>query len=148
MVLKIFSYKPDQGRFSRGLSFWLLTGLSYFGCRTLYFFLHWSWAKDNLLEEPIPIINTPLNPALIISVGLFLIIEWLIVKLVVNRPKVGDLLIETETEMKKVTWPSWNDAFNSSLVVLVAVIFFMILLGLSDFLLNQVFSKFIFGLTS
>jgi len=145
MAFQFFKYKPDQGRISRGIAFWLLTGLAYFGCRTLYFFLHWEWAKENLLSEKMPVLDIPLNWALIISVAVFLVVTGFIMSRVVNRPKMGDLLVETETEMKKVTWPSWDDAFNSSLVVLVGVIFFMILLGFSDVILNQIFSKFIFG---
>ena len=70
-------------------------------------------------------------------------IWWLI--WFINRPKLGGLLIDTETEMKKVTWPSWRDSFNSSLVVLVAVIFFMLFLGATDIVMNFVFSKIIFG---
>jgi len=144
-TFKFFSYKPDQGRFTRGVAFWLLTALSYFGCKTLYFFLHWDWAKQNLLGQNIPILNIPLSPGLIVSVGVFIAGEILISRLIVNRPKMCDLLIETETEMKKVTWPSWNDALNSSIVVLFTVIFFMILLGFSDFLLTKIFSGFIFS---
>ena len=73
-----------------------------------------------------------------LALELFLI--WMI-----NRPKLGGLLIETETEMKKVSWPSWSDAFNSSLVVLVAVIFFMLFLGLARIVLIFIFDKIIFG---
>lgn len=147
MAFDFFSYKSDQGRFSRGLAFWLLTALAYYGCRTFYFFImQWSWAKENMLDQKMPILDMPLNLALIVSLVLFLVVELVIFKLVVNRPKVGDMLIETETEMKKVTWPSWNDAFNSSIVVLIAVIFFMILLAISDFLLSQVFDYGVFGM--
>ena len=146
MAFNFFTYKSDQGRFARGCAFWLLTALSIYGCRTLFYYLQkWSWAKTGLLEDNIPIINTALNPAFIIGVGLFLVVEYFIVKVIVNKPKSCDLLIETETEMKKVTWPSWNDALNSSLIVLLAVIFFMALLGCSDLILNIFFSEFIFG---
>ncbi len=144
MAFSFFSYKPDQGRFARGLAFWLLTGLTYFGCTTFYYFLHWSWATDNLIDRTIPILDIPLNPALVISVVLFLFVVFMILKLVVNKPSVGTMLIDTETEMKKVTWPTWNDAFNSSLIVIAAVVFFAILLGLSDIILNKVFLDFIF----
>jgi len=145
MAFNIFRYKSEQGKLARGIAFWLLTALSGWGCRTLFYFLHWDWATQNLLNENIPIIDTPLSPALIISIVLFFVFELIIIHWVVNRPKIGDLLIETEIEMKKVTWPSWNDAFNSSIVIFIAVIFFMVLLGLSDFLFNQFFSEIVFG---
>ncbi len=149
MAFKFFSYKSDQGRFARGAAFWLLTALSVYGCRTLFYYLQqWSWAKGGFLEENIPIINTALSPAFVIAVVFFLIVEYGIIRWVVNKPRSCDLLIETGTEMKKVTWPSWSDAFNSSLIVLLAVIFFMALLGSSDLLLNLFFTKFVFGVGS
>ena len=144
MNLSIYRYKPDQGRLSRGVAFWLVSAVIYYGCRTLYFFLHWPWAKSNLIEEHIPIADVPLNMALILSFVVFLAAEWGLVWMI-NRRKMGELLIETETEMKKVSWPSWNDSFSSSIVVLIAVIFFMIFLGFSDALLHRVFSNIIFG---
>ena len=144
MNLSIYRFKQDQGRLSRGIAFGLSACLLYYGCWTLFYFLHWSWAKENLIDRLIPIVNLPLNPALLISIALFFGGMWGLIWFV-NRPGLGTLLIETETEMKKVTWPSWRDSFNSSLVVLLAVIFFMIYLGATDILLNFVFSKVIFG---
>jgi hypothetical protein len=34
-----------------------------------------------------------------------------------RRPTVADLLIDTETELRKVTWPTVPEAVNSSIVV-------------------------------
>lgn len=145
MAFNVFKYKTDQGRLARGLTFWLLTALAFYGCRTLYLFLlGWSWPAQKLVSEPIPILDAPLNPAFIISVAVFILSEKVILSWFINRPKMTDLLIETETEMKKVTWPSWNDALNSSFVVIVGMIFFMILLGVSDYLLNKFFSIIVF----
>jgi len=36
---------------------------------------------------------------------------------VLNRPKSVDLLIETEQEMKKVTWPTLPEVWNATVVV-------------------------------
>lgn len=143
MNLSIYRYKPEQGRLTRGIGFLLCSILWMYGCRTFYFFLHWPWATGKMMEDVIPIINQPLNPAFIISCGLFVAGELVIIWFV-NRPKLGTLLIETETEMKKVTWPSWGESFNSSLVVLVAVIFFMIFLGAADIFFKIMFSDIIF----
>lgn len=38
-----------------------------------------------------------------------------------NRPRAANFLIETDAELRKVTWPNWKDAWNSALVVLVFV---------------------------
>ncbi len=116
----------------------MLAALFFYGSRSLYGFLHWSWAQDNLIGGKIPIVNLPLNLSLIFSVAVFVLlmaaVTWFI-----NQNKLGSLLIETETEMKKVTWPSWNESFNSSIIVLVAVIFFMIFLGFADIVFNKIF---------
>lgn len=145
MRLSIYQVKPDQGRITRGSAFWLSALLIYYGCRTLYFFLSWDWAQKNFLEDTlIPVVNVPLNMTLIISTVVFLLMIWVVIKLI-NSEKLGNLLIETETEMKKVTWPSFNESFNSSIVVLIAVIFFLIFLGLADFCLNKIFAEMIFG---
>lgn len=144
MNLSIYKYKQDQGRYARGVTMLLMTILWYYGCWTLYYFLHWPWAQGKLVDALIPVVNLPINPALIISIVAFFAGELLMIKYL-NRPKFCNLLIETETEMKKVTWPSWGDSFNSSIVVLIGVIFFMIYLGCADILLNIIFSKIIFG---
>ena len=144
MNLSIFRFKPDQGRLARGAAFWLTTALVFYGCQTLYLFLQWGWAQEKLVEWEIPVFNLPVNLALIISVVVFLGFETLLLKLI-NSVKLGTLLIETETEMKKVTWPSVSDSFNSSMVVLIAVIFFMLFLGISDIVLHFIFKDIIFG---
>ena len=144
MKLSIYQYKPDQGRLARGMAFWLITALNYYGCRTLYYYLSWDWAQNPLIEKRIPIVNIPLNPTFVISSVVFLAFVYLVIRLI-NSAKLGTLLIETETEMKKVTWPTLSESFNSSIVVLVAVIFFLIFLGVSDFCLDYIFKKIIFG---
>jgi len=41
---------------------------------------------------------------------------------VANWPKVTDFVIETETEMKKVTWPTYREVLAATVVVIVVVI--------------------------
>ena len=144
MNLSIYRYKPDQGRLTRGSAFWLSSLLIYYGVYTLYFFLHWEWAYNRLVPGDIPIVNLPVDMRLLVCTVVFLGAEWFVVW-IINRPGLGDLLIETETEMKKVTWPSWDDALNSSFVVLITVIFFMVFLGFTDVLLTFIFNNIIFG---
>ena len=45
---------------------------------------------------------------------------------------VKQFLREVKTELKKVTWPSRKDALSGTLVVLVAVFFIAIFLGIVD----------------
>jgi preprotein translocase subunit SecE len=143
MKLSIYQFKPDQGRITRGVAFWLAMPIAYYGCYTLYFFLNWDWAKSHLVEGIIPIVNIPMDVRLLVSVAVFLGLAWMVIWLI-NRPKLGGLLVETETEMKKVTWPSWGESFNSSIVVLISVVFFLIFFLVADSVLTQIFRKFIF----
>ncbi|MFM7281649.1 MAG: preprotein translocase subunit SecE, partial [Planctomycetia bacterium] len=53
-----------------------------------------------------------------------------------NSPKVADLLIDTESELGKVTWPTRPDAVNSSLVVMGVVVFLMAFMAGADILLG------------
>ena len=39
-----------------------------------------------------------------------------------NHPPAADFLIETETELRKVTWPSRKEEVNNSIVVVVTVV--------------------------
>ena len=51
-----------------------------------------------------------------------------------------NLLIETESEMRKISWPSKQEAWNSSIVVVVTVIVMMGLLFFYDVMLNAILS--------
>lgn len=60
--------------------------------------------------------------------------------LVLNGPKMADLLIDTEQEMRKVSWPSWSEVKSASLVVVaVTFVFGMALYGF-DYALQGLFS--------
>ena len=93
----IKAYKKDQGRLARMAAFWSMAFLVLFGCMFLYETLT---ALVESLREPlgglvIPIVGVELNGAFLISAilcvgGLVLLYSWH------QKPKVADLLIETE----------------------------------------------------
>ena len=58
-----------------------------------------------------------------------------------NRQKAADMLIETESEMRKVTWPTFLDAWHGTLAVLVTVVFMGAFLAVSDVVLTYALSK-------
>jgi preprotein translocase SecE subunit len=58
-----------------------------------------------------------------------------------NRPQVAGFLADTESELRKVTWPSWNEVVNASTVVVACVLILMGFLALVDMLLARVFSR-------
>jgi preprotein translocase subunit SecE len=46
----------------------------------------------------------------------------------INHPPFADFLIDVESEMTKVTWPSWSELQRATIVVLVTMLLFSILL--------------------
>ncbi|MBL8899548.1 MAG: preprotein translocase subunit SecE [Planctomycetes bacterium] len=47
--------------------------------------------------------------------------------------------------MNKVTWPTWPETWNSTLVVIGTVVFFMLFLAAADWLLARVVNFLIFN---
>ena len=130
-------YKKGQGSIARLLSLAGCSLLLLWGGYSFWIFLQGSPDLARTLLE-VPTIGLRINFALIIALVVFLGggggIVWLL-----NRPRLVDLLIETEAEMKKVSWPSRTEAWNSSIIVVVTVVVMMGLLFLYDYVLNKVF---------
>lgn len=132
------AYKPDQGRLARLAAFWSLAILVFYGCTSL----HAELMRFGALADPlipgfakIPVLALRLNGALLITT-VVLAGAWWGLYTWLNRPKYADLLIETESELRKVTWPSFPEAVNSSVVVIVCVAFLMAFLAGADWLLG------------
>ncbi len=92
----------------------------------------------------IPVLGVSVTPAFLISatvgvVCVFMLYRWL------EKPKNADLLIDTESELRKVTWPTFKDVVNSSLVVIFCVLFLMVYLAGSDVLIGRVTRLLWFG---
>ena len=135
------AYKKDQGRMVRMAAFWTLAILIFYGCLSLKTYLpRFPWIgsalDDKIAGIRIPIIGVDFTGALLIAVvicvgALTLLYRWL------EKPKNADLLIETEAELRKVSWPTVDEAVKSSVVVAVCVAFLMAFLAGADFLLGQ-----------
>ncbi|MFO0981758.1 MAG: preprotein translocase subunit SecE [Planctomycetota bacterium] len=132
-----YRYKPDQGVFARGTAFWLATALMFYGARSLWQFLSWGWAIRSFGD--VPILHVALTPGLLIAVLVFVIAMVLIWRLL-NNPKLGDQLIETEAELRRVTWPSWSDTLTSSVVVFATVLIFVVYFAGLDLMLQSIFA--------
>ena len=147
------SYKPDQGRYARMFGFWVIAFLAIYGATRFAPWLRgkdWGFAKVdspyannwfdlNLLGPGgrLPIIGFyPTYANLIVSAILLVFLYWWLRFL--NRPRQADLLIDTEMELRKVTWPTWPETWNSTLVVISTVIVLMLFLMLADWFFGQV----------
>ena len=134
-------------------AFWSLTILALWGARALNIQLGvLSKALGTRFGEDakgqngmnIPILNIPLTPAFLIAsfvgvASVFLLYRWL------EKPKTADLLIDTESELRKVTWPTFKDVVSSSLVVIFCVLFLMVFLAGSDLVIARVTKVLWFG---
>jgi preprotein translocase SecE subunit len=132
------AYKKDQGRLTRMAAYWSLAILAFYGCYSLRDELatRFPVMAHPILGIRIPILGLDVTPALLVAAAVLVgamvgIYRW------EQSPRVADLLIETETEMRKVTWPTFSEAVNSSLVVIVCVAFLMAFLAGADYLLGQ-----------
>jgi preprotein translocase SecE subunit len=130
---------------ARMAAFWSLAFLILFGCNFLYGLLRGiGGLKAPIGGFVIPVLGVELSGAFLISsilaIGaLVLLYRWS------QRPNVADLLIDTEAELKKVTWPSFQDVVNSSLVVVICVLVLMGFMALSDAMLARIFNRILIG---
>ncbi len=127
-------YKKGQGTLARMIALFSAIALAGWGGFSLWKLMRrWDWATGEILT--VPHLDFRIDAALIIAVlvalGLIAAAVW-----VLNRPRSVDLLAETEGEMRKVSWPSRQEAWNSSVVVVFTVLFLMALLFFYDVALN------------
>jgi preprotein translocase subunit SecE len=133
--MKLEIVKKGQGKRARWIAYALGGGLVLFGAIALFATIN--KPGQHVWLDGVPVIGalTLYNvlAALVFGLGL------LALHLLLNRPQLVDLLIDTELEMKKVSWPSKKEVQSATLiVVLVTVILAMLLFGF-DWLLQAAF---------
>jgi preprotein translocase SecE subunit len=135
------AYKQDQGRFARLAAFWSLAILIFYGTTSLYTTLLGYF--PNTMAKPfaagmpkVPVLGLPLNLGMLISAAVLALSIWLLYRLL-ERPRNADVLIDTEAELRKVTWPTVPEAVRSSMVVIVCVLFLMAFLASADWILGR-----------
>ena len=141
------AYKPEQGRMARMAAFWVLAFLILFGCTTLHTVLIGnidSMAEPLFGATRIPVISVELTGAFLLTTVLCLGgVAGLYVYM--QRPKAADLLIDTESELRKVTWPTMNEVTNSSVVVVICVLLLMGFLAGTDWSLGRIMAFLLLG---
>ena len=127
-------------------AFWSLALLALWGARALNIQLGvWSKALGTAIGANadggggwfLPVLAIRVTPAFLIAIvvggaSVWLLYRWL------EKPNNADLLIETESELRKVTWPTFQDVINSSLIVIFCVLFLMVFLAGSDYVIARV----------
>ncbi len=120
-------------------AFWSLVFFLAFGCK----FLNTQLVSNVDALEPalgglvIPVVQVAVNGAFLVSLvafvtGLLFLLRWQ------RQQKVADFLIDTEGELRKVTWPTMPDVINSSIVVIICVLFLMGFMAAADWFFGRV----------
>ena len=55
--------------------------------------------------------------------------------------RIGPFLKEVKAEMRKVTWPSRNEVYSTTIVVIIATLFFGFYLFFMDLIFSWVISR-------
>jgi preprotein translocase SecE subunit len=114
--------RPGLGRAVRLFSFLFIGGLIAFGAYALYMAPSISSVWWQPIAGPWSLMgkSVSLKPILFPAVGVFLTFMSA-VYLVLNREKSADFLIETEGEIKKVSWPARKEFVGSAMIVVLVV---------------------------
>lgn len=134
-------HKPGQGVLVRRFAFWIVAALIVWGGLSLYTWLvtlEWDAFRKPLFEKStpgqafvIPLLDQRIDPAFFLTWGLIAVGVYLAWRLL-NRAKSAEFLVETDSELKKVTWPGWKDVWSSSMIVLVFIALMTVFLIASD----------------
>ena len=141
------AYRKDQGRVARMATFWSLAILLAYGCIRMRSELSGLFPDSmgkGIGGMNLPLVGLPLSPALIASIATFAL-GLLFINRTLEKPKNADLLIETEGELRKVTWPTLDETIDGCIVVMVVVLFLMAFMAGADFVLGEVFTRIITG---
>lgn len=134
------SYRKNEGRYARMFAFWALFLLVAYGCfhgGGLSDLLRgWLGDSNTTYIDPFPILGT-LETSTCIALGFWLVVGFTIWR-ILNRKRLADALIDTEAEMEKVTWPTWNETWQGTLAVAAMVTVMFIYLFLVDLGLTKV----------
>ena len=135
------AYKKDQGRYARMSAFWALFLLAGDGClRGLQ-----TWLRATIpstgddFADPLPLLGE-LDLAKVIALLVLAAAAWGIHR-VLSRPKLADLLIDTESELKKVTWPTFAETWSGTIAVMLSVTIMLFYLFASDLVLSAVLPR-------
>ena len=121
------------------IAFWAILLLAAYGCfhsGGLVSVLDRAMGDSNpVLIDPFPLLGR-LRVSTCIVLGAMLLIG-IVTYALLQRPKLADVLIDTEQEMQKVTWPSWGEAWQGTMAVTIMVVVLFVFLSIVDLLLSK-----------
>jgi preprotein translocase SecE subunit len=125
--------KPGQASAARWTAYILAALLVGMGVRSL--FATFNRPGEGVLAPGLPVVGD-LTWIKIICVSVF-ILGMYAVHRAFNRERSVDLLIETEQELRKVSWPSGRDVKSATLVVSIVTVVMGAILFWADWLLER-----------
>jgi len=144
------SYKAGQGSLARLTSWTLILVALFLGCVELYSWIYTplpqtgeaGWADAPVVDlevfRDLPLLGVPLSWKLLFCFALFFGLLW-VLRRYLMRPQTVDTLIETELELKKVSWPTRDESMNATWVVVLVTVLMTATLSMFDGLLGVLF---------
>lgn len=138
-------YKKEQGLWTRLTAFLSCEAMLLWGVNNLYEVLPLEHSLyGSLYFTRLIGVEINITYMTLICAGVFLLISSLVFWFF-NRQKPADFLIETEGELKKVSWPAGPEFIGASVAVMVVIVFTTVYLYLVDFGLSRLLMAFRIG---
>ena len=118
-------YKRGQGTRARSVTAIALGALAVFGCYSLQDFI------GGYTEAKVKLGFMDLSVSVLLSAVAFLV-AGMLVALICNHKRLVDYLISSETELRKVSWPTRADLKQQTVIVIVTILIFSALLFVAD----------------
>ncbi len=139
------TYKAGQGSLTR-LAVWVgMIIVSFLASLELYSWIQTKGHDSALINlavfNDLPLLGVPLSWKFLLCVCVFAGFVWL-VRRYMFRKKTVDTLVEVEMEMKKVSWPTREEAMNATWIVVFVTIMIMGVLAAFDVALSKIFELF------
>ena len=132
-------YKPGQGIWARGVAALGFLAMGVFGAVQTA-----DWMVDYRHPWTLVVGNIKLplyyGVGMYVPLGIFIVFATLTV-VTCNTARAADLLIETEIEMRKVTWPTAREVAGATVVVIIVVIILALYLFGTDQVLQYTILK-------
>lgn len=138
-------YKGQRGRVVRWVSVGTFFFLTLFGLRNLYVMVNAAmvgrggWWVKSLVDFHVPVMDERVE----VTIGLLIVVAlgaaagYGLLWLFFHHARVSEFMIDTETEMRKVSWPAWQELKGSTIAVVVAVALLSLYLLLVDMVLSN-----------
>jgi preprotein translocase SecE subunit len=128
-------YKKGQGTVARATAYALGAGIVLFGAYR--FFATFNRRDAEVFAQDLPLLGdvTVWKVIAIALAGIGLVA----LHLMLNRPRLVDAMIETEQEMRKVSWPTLPEVWNATIVVVLVTTVLAITMYGFDLVLLRLF---------